>query len=428
MLPTFALCVLQIGAMLAIATCCGRLMRWCGQPAVVGELLGGMLLGPTVLGVAWPDAHDALFRSSGQANALRESSIKLGMVVYLLMAALETEVRSMGDVGRRATIVGLVGTLLPIAAGAAIVYAWPTLFTIEAAAVPAVALFIGMNLANSANPVLARILQELRILRSEVGRICMAASVVDDLVNWALFVIVLAQLRPDNAFASVTPASAGIALAGVAAAVVGIRLSHGRTRDRAGADVAPRSGLSIILCVFLAVAAAEAVGLHAFLAAVLVGFGFSALPAVSREMESLFGRAPQTVIAPVYFASLGLATNYATHFDWQLTLVITAAAVVTKVGAVLAGAHLAGMRLDRATLAIASGLNARGATGIILAGLGVSVGLIDERLFVALVVMCMVTSMLAAPAMSALLPRAVVRSLPAVPAQAASGAAVGSAP
>jgi Kef-type K+ transport system membrane component KefB len=107
--------------------------------------------------------------------------------------------------------------------------------------------------------------------------------------------------------------------------------------------------------------------------------------------------------APIYFVSMGMTTNYITNFDGLLVVVIFVAAIVSKVGSVLLGAKIAGMPLDRETWAIAFGLNARGATGIILAGVGRAAGVIDDRIFVAMVVMALLTSLLAGPMMNWLL-------------------------
>ena len=127
--------------------------------------------------------------------------------------------------------------------------------------------------------------------------------------------------------------------------------------------------------------------------------------------------------APIYFISMGMTTNYITNFDGLLVLLIVVVAVVTKLGGVLLGARLGGMPLDRETWAIAFGLNARGATGIILAGVGRAAGVIDDRIFVAIVVMALATSLLAGPMMNWLLSKRIAEVNDTLEFELESGAA-----
>jgi Kef-type K+ transport system membrane component KefB len=159
------------------------------------------------------------------------------------------------------------------------------------------------------------------------------------------------------------------------------------------------------LLVLLAGSASEALGVHAFLGAFLVGVALGGAGAARSEARSAVGHFVLSFFAPLYFVSMGMGANFVTHFDAALVALVFTAACASKIGAVLLGARLAGMPLSRDAWAIGFGLNARGATGVILAGVGLANGIIDERLFVAMVVMAMATSLLSGPAMSALLSR-----------------------
>jgi Kef-type K+ transport system membrane component KefB len=141
---------------------------------------------------------------------------------------------------------------------------------------------------------------------------------------------------------------------------------------------------------------------HAFLGAFLMGTALGEARDTHREAHDVIGQFVSS-FAPVYFVSMGMTTNFIVNFDAVLVALILAVACASKVGAVLAGAKAAGMRIDREVWAIAFGLNARGATGIILAGVGLTNGVIDARNFVAVVVMAVVTSLMAGPIMSRLL-------------------------
>jgi Kef-type K+ transport system membrane component KefB len=339
---------------------------------------------------------------------VRDASIKLGMLFFLFIAGLETNISDLRRLGRKAALIGLVGTLVPIGVGAALVYALPRDFWGEAVQAHffAFALFVGMNLANSANPVLARILMDLGLLNAGIGTMCMTATIVDDLVNWTLFAIVLSDIAPSgSASASSLPMSIAL-VALVFVLIVGVgRWLGSRTLRGLKRHVAWPSGFIAVIALVVLVAASltEALGIHAFLGAFLVGAALGGQGDEHREAHDVITRFAVSFFAPIYFISMGMTTNYITNFDWRLVLIILAVALASKLCGVLLGAKMARMPIDRDAWAIAFGLNARGATGIILAGVGRAAGVIDDRIFVAIVVMALVTSILAGPMMNWLL-------------------------
>lgn len=424
----FVRLALQIATMLAFGLAFGQIMRRFRQPAVLGEMIGGIILGPTVFGLALPALYLWLFQSSPNAAVVRDASIKLGMLFFLFVAGLEIDFSQMRQIGRKALLIGSVGTLVPIAAGVGLVYAIPRDFwgPLVQEHFFAFALFIGMNLGNSANPVLARILMDLGLLGGPIGNMSMAATVVDDLINWSLFAIVLSDIAPSGAAtAHSLPVSIGLVLL----MFVGI-LGIGRWLAPIGLrwlkqHVAWPTGIvgATALLVLIAASASEALGVHAFLGAFLVGAALSGTGEEHQEAHGVITGFALSFFAPIYFISMGMTTNYITNFDGLLVLLIVVVAVVTKLGGVVLGARLGGMPLDRDTWAIGFGLNARGATGIILAGVGRAAGVIDDRIFVAIVVMALVTSLLAGPMMNWLLSRRIAEVNDTLEFELESGAA-----
>jgi Kef-type K+ transport system membrane component KefB len=407
----FVLFTLQITLMLACAAVGGHLFRRLGQPAVLGEMLGGILLGPTLFGALAPELWQGLFHGSPSVSTARDAAIKLGMLFFLFVAGLEVNLAHLRHLGGKAAAIGLVGTLVPILAGVGLVYAVPASFwgAMAEGHKLALALFIGMNLANSANPVIARVLMDLGLLEKEFGTLVMTATIVDDLVNWTLFAIVLGQIAPASAGSAASGADLGTGIALVlifCAAVLclgrfcGPRALHW-LRGRPSWPVS--FIMAAAVAVLLASMTAEHLGVHAFLGAFLVGASLGGIEAERHEAHDAIAHFALSFFAPIYFVSMGIGVDFAAHFDPLLVLLVVGAACVSKIGAVLLGARLAGMRVDRETWAIAFALNARGATGIILAGVGREHGVIDDRLFVAMVVMAILTSMLSGPAIRALL-------------------------
>jgi Kef-type K+ transport system membrane component KefB len=403
----FVLFALQITLMLACAVILGQIMRRFGQPVVLGEMIGGIILGPTIFGALAPDLYYGLFQSSTNVATAREASIKLGMLFFLFIAGLEVNLSDLRRLGRKAALIGLAGTLLPIGIGVGLVYLLPAQWWGNEANIHplAFALFIGMNLANSANPVIARILMDLGLLRDEIGTVVMTATIVDDLINWALFAVILSEIAPSGQASTNFGISIGVVLLFFALVLgVGRWLAPYMLAWIKRSVAWPSGFIAITAVVVLLVSnLAEYLGIHSFLGAFLVGAALGGKDSEGDEAYKAIYHFVLSFFAPIYFVSMGLQANFVTHFDPYLVGIILIVACISKIGSVLLGARLAGMPIDRYTLAIAFGLNARGATGIILAGIGLEHGVIDERIFVALVVMALVTSMLSGPMIKALI-------------------------
>jgi Kef-type K+ transport system membrane component KefB len=321
---------------------------------------------------------------------------------------MEVNLSDLRRLGRRAIFIGLVGTLVPIGVGVALVYLLPRDFWGPAVSAHffSFALFLGMNLANSANPVIARVLMDLGLLNGEIGTLIMTATIVDDLINWTVFAVILSDIAPSGQ-AAATSLPIGIALVvSFFFVILGVgRWLGPRALHWVKSYVTWPSGFIALTALVILVAGsiAEGLGIHAFLGAFLVGVALGGNDEERNEAHDVISHFALSFFAPIYFVSMGMTTNFITNFDGLLVLLILVVACVSKVGAVLLGARLAGMPLNRETWAIGFGLNARGATGIILAGVGLANGVIDARIFVAVVVMALITSLMSGPLMNMLL-------------------------
>ena len=398
---------MQIAVMLLFAVIFGQIMRRLKQPAVLGEMIGGIILGPTILGMIAPSLYNSLFNSSAGVVALRDASIKLGMLFFLFIAGLEVDLSDLRRLGKRAALIGLVGTLVPIAAGVALVYLLPRAFwgPLAGRHLFAFALFIGMNLANSANPVIARILMDLGLLQSEIGTLIMTATIVDDLVNWTLFAIVLSEISPSTSSTQELPITI-LTVIIFFVLVLGLgRWLGRRSLHWVRGHVTWPSGFIAVTSIAILVAGSisEGLGIHAFLGAFLLGAALGGHDKERNEAHEVIAHFVMSFFVPIYFVSMGMSANFITNFDFILIAIILIVACVSKIGAVLLGARMAGMKVNREVWAISFGLNARGATGIILAGVGLANKVIDERIFVAIVIMALATSLMSAPMMNGLL-------------------------
>src|SRR6187399_1220606 len=175
----------QLAVMLFAGVALGFVARKLKQPAVVGEMVAGIVIGVTVLGSIAPDVYDWIFNAGDLVTSTRGDIIKLGMIFFLYVAGSEIDLSDVKTLGKQSLTIGVIGTVLPIVLSVGLVYVTPMSMWGESAGVSrlAFACFIGMNIANSANPVLARILIDLGLMKSRVATMMMTATIVDDLIN-----------------------------------------------------------------------------------------------------------------------------------------------------------------------------------------------------------------------------------------------------
>lgn len=411
--------LIGVGLLLGLARVLAEVARRVGQPSVVGEIMAGVLLGPTVLGTVWPEAKDALFPSTGGLPAARSALTTLSVTLFLLVAGMELDLTKILKRRRAAVMISLGGIIVPFASGWVPGYLAPAWMGAGEFATPTLfALFFGTAMAISALPVIAKILMDLHLFKTELGATIIASAVIDDLCGWVIFGIILAMMGAQAGEA----ASAAAAVSGEARPevwlsvllVVGFAagmLTIGRWLINAvlpwiQAHTAWPGGVlgfALVGCVLCA-AFTEWIGVHAIFGAFFFGVALGDSRHLRTSTRATIDQFVSFIFAPLFFASIGLRVNFATNFDLLLVLVVLTIACAGKfLGCATAG-RLAGLP-KKESLAIAAGMNARGAMEIILGLLAREAGLISDRLFVALVVMALVTSMAAGTMMQRFLGR-----------------------
>ena len=405
---------LHLAAMLAVAIVLGQVARRLALPAVVGEIAGGLLLGPTVLGRVAPDLFAWLCPTSGPITDARAAIARVGMLFFIVTIGLDINASELRRSGHKAVAVGTIGTFVPLVLGFLMCYAFPDVIGVTEKDRFSTALFMGSILSLSANPVIARILMDMGLFKSDIGRIIMSATLVDDLVGWGLFAVILAEFGPHAAgrgqgvaiFAMVFLFIGGILLAG--------RFVLPRLMEWARERLPRPSGSisCIILLALLGAAGSEHLGLHSFLGAFVVGIALSGSYARDPRPFEIIGEFSYAVFTPIFFVSMAITADFIAGFDPWLVALITAVAFLGKISGVYAGGKLVGMA-DRQALAVGCGLNARGILGIVMAAAAFDAELIDLRLFVACVLMCVITTMAAGPALHLILGRRDGQAAPA---------------
>ena len=400
---------LALATLLGCAKLAAELMQKIGQPPVLGEISVGIFLGPTVLGHYRPHVYQTLFPTTGPMPIVLETVTTLGVVFFLLTAGLEIDLRSIFRQGKSALLVSIFGVAFPFASGVLAASAFPRYMGAEAGANPVIfALFVGTALSISALPVIAKILMDLNLLRTEMGTVIISSAMFDDLVGWILFSFVLGMMHPsaDGSIGSGVKHTIVLVLL-----FVGITLTLGRWLIDKILPVLqahttwPGGVLGFIFTLtMLGAAFTEYAGIHAVFGAFVVGIAVGESSHLRQRTSQHIHEIVTNVFAPFFFASIGLRTNFVSNFHLGLTATVIGVACVGKLLGAGWGARLGGM--DRtSSLAVGLAMNARGAMEIILGILALQAGLIRENMFVAMVIMALFTSLVSAPAIHFLIRR-----------------------
>jgi Kef-type K+ transport system membrane component KefB/mannitol/fructose-specific phosphotransferase system IIA component (Ntr-type) len=407
---------LALGLLLLTARMLGELARRFNQPAVLGELITGIVLGPTVLGHLAPGAEHALFPTSGTQADMFRGVTQLGVVLFLLVVGMEVNLSAIFRQGRATLAVSLAGMLAPFAAGYALALAAPAMLGMHAGIDHQVfALFIGTAMSISALPVIAKTLMDINLFRSDLGMIVISSAICNDLVGWISFAVILglAGLHAggnDHRVGDSVGATIGLTLLYIAVALTAGRWVLHRILPWIHAHLSwPGGVLSITLALaLLGAALMDYIGISALFGSFLVGVALGDSYHLRERTRAVLEQFISFFFAPLFFASIGLRVDFYLNFDLVVVASVLLIACAGKILGCTAGARWSGMPA-RESWAVGMAMNSRGSMEIILGTMALGAGIIQERTFVALVVMALVTSMLAGPSILRILRRKRVR-------------------
>lgn len=391
----------QFVVILVVARGLGSLMKRIGQPSVVGELAAGLLIGPSVFGAVFPNAAEWLFPPDAVQSGMLFTVGWIGVVLLLVATGFETDLSLISRMGRAMAVVPLGSLLIPLAMGMATGFFMPDRFLGAEGDRLVFMLFMATALSISALPVIAKVLNELGFMRRNFGQVTIAAGMIDDIVGWLLLGIV-AGLAGSGEFS--IPDFA-ITMASLAAFIV-FAFTLGRRGIEVGmrtlrAKNAPTSswlGLIVTVALFYG-AITQYIGVEAVFGAFVAGIVISRSRVRNRHAEEILESVTTSIFAPVFFATAGLRVDLTSLADVDVLLwagVVLFMATFSKFVGTFIGAKL-GRLPNREGLALAIGLNARGSLEIIVASVGLSLGVLNTDSYSILVLMAMSTSMMAPP-------------------------------
>ena len=390
--------LIQLSIMLVMGRLLAEAARKINQPAVVGEILAGIILGPTILGMVNPDWFQGLF-PDGSSSLVLDGFVQVAVVLLLFIAGLEVDLHIVLQQGRQAFYTSTLGLIIPFSIGFAFPYFFPAFFgSTDENRHLAYALFMGTSMAITALPVIARILMDLNMFKSRMGMLVISSAMINDLIGWLIFSVVLGMIGKEQ---NLSLWSTVLLTLGFTAIMLTVgRGLINRILPWVNRKLAWPGGLlslALALC-FLGAAFTEYIGIHAIFGAFIVGVALGDSEHLSERAKEILHQFINNIFAPLFFVAIGLKVNFIENFDPLLTLVIIAIAFAGKIIGSGWGTRLGGFTW-RESLAASFGMNARGAMEIILGLIALETGLINEKVFVSLVIMALVTSMSSGPLM-----------------------------
>ena len=380
----------------------GALFARLNQPAVIGEVVGGIMLGPSLLGRLAPEA--AAFVLPQDAAPILNVIAQLGVILYMFLVGLELDLAVLKTRARATLAISNAGIIVPFALGVAL--AWAIFREYAPAGVTFVpfALFLGVSMSITAFPVLARILSDHQLQRTPMGVMALTCAAIGDAMAWCLLAFVV----------GVTEATTGGAVMTIVftAVYVALMLTIGRAlmnrlipRLDASIEVGQQSLAIVLVAVLLSAVATEFIGVHAIFGAFLLGAIIPHRSATAHHVRERIEDVVRVLLLPAFFAFTGLRTQIGLVQgldDWLMCLLIIAIATAGKFGGATLAARISGLDWrDSAALGIL--MNTRGLVELIVLNIGLDLGVLTPRLFTMLVIMALVTTMMTSPILMALL-------------------------
>jgi len=401
----------QIGVVIVAARVVGALFRRIGQPQVVGEMVAGLMLGPSLLGWAAPGVSAALFPAD--SLALLGALSQVGLLLFMFLVGLELDPRLLRGRGHAAVVTSHVSIVVPFLLGALLALVLYPRLADASIGFTGFALFMGAAMSVTAFPVLARILAERNLMRTRLGAVTLACAAVDDVTAWSLLAVVIALVRAD-AMPLPLWASLGGTVLYVLAMWFVVRPLLARlerlhaTRGRLTQDV-----LAVVLLGLLASAAAtEGLGIHALFGAFLFGAMLPRAHDFVRDLTEKLEDVTVVFFLPLFFAATGLRTSIGLVSGadmWLFAGLVLAVAIAGKFGGSAIAARLTGLSWREAG-ALGILMNTRGLMELVILTIGLDLGVITPALFAMMVLMALVTTFMTTPVLAWLYPDRLIRA------------------
>jgi Kef-type K+ transport system membrane component KefB/nucleotide-binding universal stress UspA family protein len=399
--PSEALFIAQVVVLLLVGRLLGEAMQRIGQPAVMGQLLAGVLLGPSVFGAVWPEGQQALFPAGREQKAMLEAVSDLGILMLLLLTGMATDLKLVRKARRAAISVSAAGIALPFALGITLGQFLPDSMLPRPDQRLITSLFLGTALSVASVKIVATVVRDMKFIRRKVGMTLLASAIIDDTIGWTIIAITSSLALHGQINASILVQSIlGTALFLLISFTLGRRLVFGLirwTNDTFVSEVPVVTAILIVMGVMALMT--HLIGVHTVLGAFVAGILVGESPILTRHIDEQLRGLVVALFMPVFFALAGLNADVSILANpklFALTCGFIAIASAGKFSGAFVGGKLGGLS-GRESMALACGMNARGSTEVIVASIGLSLGVINQDLFTMIVTMAIVTTLLMPP-------------------------------
>ncbi|UCI29147.1 cation:proton antiporter [Mesorhizobium sp. B2-8-5] len=393
--------VAELILLLVVGRGIGEVLEILGQPAVMGQLIGGILLGPSLLGWVWPAAERLVFAGDASQKSMINAIAQLGVLMLLLLTGMETDLRLVRRVGRACFSISAAGVAMPFALGFVAAQFMPATLLAAGSERIVAGLFLGTALSISSVKIVAMVVRDMNFMRRDLGQIIVSSAIIEDTIGWVIIAITIGIATKGR----IEIGSLAFTIAGVAAFMafsftLGRRIVFDAIRWTNDTFRSEYAVVTVILAIMGAMALiTDLIGVHTVLGAFVAGILVGESPILSRHIEGQLRGIITALFMPVFFGVAGLSADLTVLIDPQLALLTVALVVIAsigKFGGAFIGAEVAGMSRAEG-IAVGCGMNARGSTEVIVASIGLSMGVLSHNLFTMIVTMAVITTLIMPP-------------------------------
>lgn len=389
--------LLQLIIIIISAQICGYLFKKIGQPPVIGEIIAGIILGPSVIGGIFPGFTEFVFPKASLGNLQMLSQI--GLILFMFVIGMELDLNIIKKKARSAILISNISIIFPYALGVGLSFYLKEQFLPEGIPFHAFCLFIGIAMSITAFPVLARIIRDKHLTHTRAGNIAIVSAATDDIAGWCILAVVIAIAKAGSMGTSLYTLAFAVLYVLVMLFIVRPMLKKMSTAKTNNDDV-KRSTVAIIFTVLLLSAyVAEVIGIHAlfgaFMAGVIMPLEWDFRKLVINKVEDV----SLLLLLPIFFIFTGLRTQIGLLNDvesWAICGLITLLAIIGKFGGSFIAARISGESMHD-SLAIGALMNTRGLMELIILNIGYDLGILNPRIFAMMVIMALVTTFMTSP-------------------------------
>jgi Kef-type K+ transport system membrane component KefB/nucleotide-binding universal stress UspA family protein len=399
--PSDAIFIAQIITLMVVGRLLGEAMLRLRQPAVMGQLIAGLLLGPSLFGFLFPDLQHALFPKSTEQKAMIDAISQFGILLLLLLTGMETDLKLVRQTGRASLFASLTGIVIPFLCGVALGEMLPDSMLPDPEKRLITSLFLGTALSIASVKIVAMVVREMNFMRRVVGQVILASAIIDDSIGWIIVSIIFSLAL----HGSVDPMSLAQSIIGtivfmIASLTIGRRAVFFTIRwvnDTFVSEFAVITAILVIMGVMALIT--HLIGVHTVLGAFVAGLLVGESPILTRHIDEQLRGIITAFFAPVFFGIAGLTADLTILADPKMAFFTVGLILIASVGkftGAFVGAELGGLT-KREGFALACGMNARGSTEVIIATVGLSMGALNQDLFTMIVAMAVLTTMAMPP-------------------------------